>query len=940
MSDTIPGAFDALIAFLDDAPLGLVQTTADGRIQRLNPTGARQLLAWGSAQGPANLFDLLAETAPGLRELAAGQGEPGEVLCRGLPLSTGQTPEAPQALRLSLMRLDQHHLLARLCEAPAPQSIDASAKGTPQRADSARTDSLTHVGNRSVALERIEMAMNRASADPSRQFAVLFINCDRFSRVNVMLGPTGGDELLRQMASRLNGFVRLSDAVTRSSEPAHTTARLGGDEFVVLIEGLRRADDTPGVAQRITDVLSKTYHIAGQTVHCTASVGVVVGDQAAGDADSVLHDASLAMREAKRAGGARYCVFDPALKALAQQRGSLESDLREGLADKQFYVVYQPIVGLSAGTGQAQGVEALVRWKHPVRGQVPPIEFIGIAEECGLIGQLGGLVLNAACHQFVRWQAELGDLAPQLLSVNLSRAQLLEPTLLEDVRHALGSSGLPGKHLQLEITESLAAQDEIIQSRLHGLKTLGLSLALDDFGTGYSSLASLHLMPVDVVKIDRSFVSQIETSRHHQVLIEATVQVARSLGMLTVAEGIETAGQAAVLQALHCDKGQGYFYARPMPADEVKHWLITRSAQAGPDTGQRSPGDARPGPAEAETEAPHAKDTSPPGHATPVQLKLLDSLEQTTVAVGLFDPAERLVYANPSYLEIYWKGQPGQPSWEDVMRLAHRSGRGVVIDTPDIEAWLANVRRRYRQTPRRAFESDISDGRWLRVTEETRADGWQLCMATDVTSLKTHEAALRRARDQAVLASVTDPLTELPNRRHVFERLAERLSESQSLRVPLTVAVIDLDEFKSINDTHGHAVGDQVLVAFAQALKSTVRQRDTVGRVGGEEFLMVLANTGQQGAERVLGQLRSAMRDHPLTVLVPGLRIGFSAGVTEAAHGDDVESICQRADVALYEAKAGGRGQDQFAPPVASPDPVTQRRTAADSDPETGHKTP
>ena len=601
------------------------------------------------------------------------------------------------------------------------------------------------------------------------------------------------------------------------------------------------------------------------------------------------------------------------------------------MAEGQFYVVYQPIVDLADNSARVHGVEALVRWKHPVRGNVPPIEFIEIAEESGLIGQLGVLVLNAACHQFARWQTELGERAPKLLSVNLSRAQLLESTLLDDVRSALSRSGLPGNLLQLEITESLAAQDEIIQARLHGLKTLGLTLALDDFGTGYSSLASLHLMPVDVVKIDRSFVSQIETSRHHQVLIQATVQVAGSLGMRTVAEGIETAGQAALLRSLACDKGQGYFFARPMPGDDAGIWLMQRAdpAPGGPvraciDTPQ-------PPPPAAAADGPEISIT---------QAKLLDSLQQSALAIGLFDPAERLVYGNPSYLATYWRGQPGLPTWDEVMRHAHRSGQGPVIATEDIEAWLANVRRRYRQQPRRVFESDISDGRWMRVTEETRADGWQLCVATDISSLKASEAELRRARDKALLASITDPLTELPNRRHVFERLAERLAEAQALRVPLVVVAIDLDEFKAINDTHGHAVGDQVLVAFAQALKAAVRQCDAVGRIGGEEFLVVLANTGRQGADRVLGQLREAMQQHPLQVLVPGLVIGFSAGVTEAAGGDDVESICHRADLALYRAKSAGRGHDQFAPAEPLPDPVSQRRTAGDCDPETGHKTP
>ena len=214
-----------------------------------------------------------------------------------------------------------------------------------------------------------------------------------------------------------------------------------------------------------------------------------------------------------------------------------------------------------------------MRWRHPQRGLVPPLDFIGVAESCGLIDAIGQLVLDAACRQFVAWQGELGALAPRTLAVNLSRAQLVAPGFVGAVAATLAAAGMAAAALQLEITESLAAQDCCVQSRLHELKALGLTLALDDFGTGYSSLASLHLLPVDTVKIDRSFVSLAASSPHHRVLIEATVQVANSLGMNTVAEGIETADQAAIVRELGCDKGQGYLYSRPLAATEIGPWL-------------------------------------------------------------------------------------------------------------------------------------------------------------------------------------------------------------------------------------------------------------------------------------------------------------------------------------------------------------------------------
>ena len=223
-------------------------------------------------------------------------------------------------------------------------------------------------------------------------------------------------------------------------------------------------------------------------------------------------------------------------------------------------------------------MEALVRWRHPERGIVPPVEFIEIAEETGLIGMLGEWVLRESCRQMAAWRRMLGARAPRTMSVNLSRAQVVEPSIVETVARALTASGLDAGALQLEVTESLAAQDALTLQRLTELKALGLTLALDDFGTGYSSLASLHLMPIDVVKIDRSFVSQVVTSAHHRVLIEAVSRVARSLGMKTVAEGIETAEQAAVLMTLDCDKGQGYFYSRPLPGKDATAWLESRSS--------------------------------------------------------------------------------------------------------------------------------------------------------------------------------------------------------------------------------------------------------------------------------------------------------------------------------------------------------------------------
>jgi EAL domain-containing protein (putative c-di-GMP-specific phosphodiesterase class I) len=288
------------------------------------------------------------------------------------------------------------------------------------------------------------------------------------------------------------------------------------------------------------------------------------------------------MVEAKRAGGARHQVFEAAMRERAERRAGIEAELRQALVEEQLFVVYQPVVGLrpDGGTDHAAGVEALVRWRHPLRGIVPPVEFIAVAEECGLIGAVGDFVLERSCRDFMEWRARLGAAAPRMIAVNLSRAQLGQPGWIDSVRRVLQLTGIAPEQLQLEVTESLAAQDHAIQERLHELKALGIQLALDDFGTGYSSLSSLHLLPVDTVKIDRSFVSQADTSHHHRVLIEATVKVAQSLGMKTVAEGIETQSQADVVRAQSCAKGQGYFYSRPLESGALLAWLAGHGALA------------------------------------------------------------------------------------------------------------------------------------------------------------------------------------------------------------------------------------------------------------------------------------------------------------------------------------------------------------------------
>ena len=577
MPDNNNDAYEALVQFLYRAPIGLVQTSLDGTVDMLNPMSSNLLMPLVRDGSLDNLFTVLQHALPQLPRMVATFNEPSGVVCEGLRMELGAaaTPGAPQVLSLSVLKLDGARLMATVSDATAEVQREQERLARRLK-NAARTDALTKMPNRDALLEQLQQILVRPPSDTG--YALLFMNCDRFRRINDTLGQAAGDELLVQMGERIRGALRPpNDRIDALAGAGQLAARVGGDEFVVVLDGIRKREDAERVAMRLLDALARPYRLQGQEVVCGASLGLAWGPDSPLDADEVLRDAGIAMLEAKRAGGSRQQIFEIAMRERAARRAGIEAELRQAIIEEQLFVVYQPVVGLNpdGSTDHSAGVEALVRWRHPVRGIVPPIDFITVAEECGLIGAVGDFVLERSCRDFMDWRARLGPNAPRLMAVNLSRAQLGQPGWIDSVRRILQDTGMPPEALQLEVTESLAAQDQDIQARLHELKALGIQLALDDFGTGYSSLSSLHLLPVDTVKIDRSFVSQSDTSAHHRVLIEATVKVAQSLGMKTVAEGIETESQADVVRALRCAKGQGYLFSRPLPSTELLAWLAS-----------------------------------------------------------------------------------------------------------------------------------------------------------------------------------------------------------------------------------------------------------------------------------------------------------------------------------------------------------------------------
>jgi diguanylate cyclase (GGDEF)-like protein/PAS domain S-box-containing protein len=423
-----------------------------------------------------------------------------------------------------------------------------------QLAHQAFHDSLTGLANRALFRDRLAHALARAQRS-KHATAILFLDLDDFKAVNDSLGHEAGDALLVGVAERLGECVRASD----------TVARLGGDEFAILIED-GTADDVDEIANRVLEVLRAPLTVADHEVFVRGSVGIAAAEPGCASAEDLLRDADAAMYHAKRTGGARAERFEPGLHAAALERLALATDLRRAIERDEFEVHYQPIVDLQ--TEAIRGVEALVRWRHPERGMLSPLTFIPLAEETGLIGALGMFVLREACKQVREWQKQqpAGE-TPLNMSVNLSAWQVQQADLVDEVAGVINELELDPGSLTLEITEGLLLQDgQGVMERLNAIKALGVHLALDDFGTGYSSLSYLQRFPIDVLKIDKSFVDGMTSGAEPAALVRTIVALSESLQLRTVAEGIEDSEQAEHLRSLGCDRGQGYLWAKPLTA--------------------------------------------------------------------------------------------------------------------------------------------------------------------------------------------------------------------------------------------------------------------------------------------------------------------------------------------------------------------------------------
>ncbi len=553
-----------LRSIFDHAALGICEMDLDGGMLEMNPAFQR-LLGYTASELRGRTVASLAsadETSVilgPLRELVAGRHGAFTVEQR---FTRANGASIWGSLTVSRMDLGDgsQRLLALLQDVTERKELEA------QLTRQAFQDSLTGLANRALFRDRVAHALER-SMRGGHGVAVLFVDLDSFKTVNDGLGHAAGDRLLVSIGTRLASSMRTGD----------TVARLGGDEFAVLLEEIADEAEVMVIAERALSAIRAPIQLGASEVFVGASIGAAFGRDA-GSADDLLRNSDVAMYAAKSAGKGRCAVFEPGMQELVVERQQLEADLRRALERGEFQVVYQPILELS--TNRPRGVEALIRWHHPKRGFIPPVRFIGVAEEMGIIVPIGRWVLEQACEQAAKWRGRLWDLDEHgntdfTVSVNMSGRQLRDDDLIANVRDALARTGLPASLLVLEITESvLVSEIETGAARLEELRALGIRLAIDDFGTGYSSLSYLQRFPVAVLKIDKSFTDGLARSSHDAAIVRTIVALAGTLRLAAVAEGVEAPEQREALMQAGCEFGQGFHFARPVGPDEVEEFML------------------------------------------------------------------------------------------------------------------------------------------------------------------------------------------------------------------------------------------------------------------------------------------------------------------------------------------------------------------------------
>ena len=558
-----------------------IDAVVQGSFERISRSSTMAVARWIAGEGIEvaveagretwEIFgELAAHRAASLNEVTSRCFSWRNVMAEVLHESATQLDVPPEALSqaLSILQLSLEFSLVRMCECfeiERRRTDEELERREEELSFLATHDALTGLPNRTLILDRVEqmLARSRRSQTP---VAALFIDLDNFKSINDTLGHGVGDELLRAVAARLNGVIRDADAL----------GRLGGDEFVVISEELSLSAGPELVAERLLDALKHPFKLGADKetqLTVTASVGIAAGDHTS--AEELLRNADIAMYRAKWDGKNRYVVFETGMQDTLQNRMELEMDLREALEKDEFFLAYQPTIDLSDMS--PTGVEALIRWEHPVRGVVQPDDFIPLLEETGLIVDIGKWVLDEACSQGAAWRAAGYPIG---MAVNVSGRQLDTDQLVTDIEGALSQSDLDPGALTIEITETTLMRNvEETARRLTAIKRLGVRIAIDDFGTGYSSLAHLQRFPVDALKIDRSFISGLTNNEEGETLMHTLVQLGKALSIETFAEGIEQQHELSLLREQDCDSGQGFLFARPLDVAATEAFLQLNWAQ-------------------------------------------------------------------------------------------------------------------------------------------------------------------------------------------------------------------------------------------------------------------------------------------------------------------------------------------------------------------------
>ncbi|WP_292505707.1 EAL domain-containing protein [Methylobacterium sp.] len=544
--EEVSSSFSVLLPYLNSVRSGLLLIDQRGYV----------LLSSGRVFGPRDPADTPIQKGISIRQvlrsLRVGVGSAWKGVFDHLRRASRQS--TPSMIEFTLQeRLLEVHLHPVMGGGWAVTIEDVSARRAAEAdaANMARQDPLTGLPNRLLLRERLNEALSRMQRE-GEGCAVLLIDLDRFKPVNDTLGHPVGDALLEKVADRLRSTVR----------PTDTVARIGGDEFVVLQSAIRDPGDTQALVRRIVDLVGRTYMVDGHLLTIGASVGVAFAPNDGTDADKLLKNADLALYRAKLDGRGTFRFFEPEMDARMQARRQLELDMRQALARREFRLHYQPQLNLE--NNRLTGCEALLRWQHPQRGIVSPLDFIPLAEEIGLIVPIGEWVMRQACRDAVSWPGTYS------VAVNVSPAQFKSERLVEMVMSALSTSGLPANRLEVEITEGVLLQEnaKTLQT-LHRLRELGVRVSMDDFGTGYSSLSYLRSFPFDKIKIDRSFVKDLDGKPEGDAIIRAIAGLGKSLGMTTIAEGVETPAQMQRIRDEGCTDVQGYLISKPVPASEI-----------------------------------------------------------------------------------------------------------------------------------------------------------------------------------------------------------------------------------------------------------------------------------------------------------------------------------------------------------------------------------